>query len=105
MKEIILTKHAIERMQLRNVSKSQVENTVNKYTSTKLEDDGDTRFIKAFKRGGVSREINVVAKPTANHGKDIWLIKTVWVDGEQDPNFITRIFQALLRRIFGKKAV
>jgi NADPH-dependent 7-cyano-7-deazaguanine reductase QueF-like protein len=103
MKKIIFTDHAYERMYLRAVSKSLVQATVDHHDDSEYENDGDTQFIKTIKRSGNKREIHVVAKPLPKEGKDTWLIKTVWVDGEEDPKLLLKTFRMLLMRLLHRK--
>jgi len=103
MKKIIFTDHAYERMYLRNISESLVQTTVDKYDDTEYEDDGDIKFIKEVKRYGDLRKIHAIAKSLPDEGKDTWLIKTVWVRGEGDPNLLLRAFRMLLMRLFHRK--
>lgn len=103
MAKLIFTNHASERMSQRGISESLVRSTLESHEETKAEDDGDTRFIKSVKREGVRRKMHVVAKPLPDQGKDTWLIKTVWIRGEDDPNFIVRFVRTLLMRIFQRK--
>jgi len=103
MKKIIFTDHAIERMYLRAVSKSLVQATLDHHDDSEHEADGDTQFIKNVQRSGDKREVHVVAKPLPNEGKDTWLIKTVWVDGEDDPKLLLKAFRMLLMRLLHRK--
>lgn len=93
---IVLSKHVEERMVLRRVNRDLIEKTVYQADSSKLEDDGDTKFIKTI----AGRELQVIAKPLDDENK--WLIKTVWVEGENDPNpfwkWIVTLGVRLLRR-------
>lgn len=86
--EIIYTTHAEERMKQRKVSKTQIESAVRIPDEQKLEDDGDTRFIKSIRRPDKKmRALHVVGKPIEKRFLFItskWLIKTVYVRGEED---------------------
>lgn len=75
----ILTDHAKERMKSRRVSSQMIGFAINNPDERRYEDDGDTRFIKTVR----GRLLHVVAKPLPD--QDSWLIKTVWVRGEDDP--------------------
>jgi hypothetical protein len=103
MAKVILTKHARERMSLRRIDESVVKTAIEKYNKKEPEDDGDTQFIRDIKRSGQTRQLHVIAKPLPEEGKDAWLVKTVWIRGEDDPNFLVRIFHAIFGRFFGGK--
>lgn len=75
----ILTEHAKERMKTRRVSSQMIGAAMANPDERRHEDDGDTRFIKTVR----GRLLHVVAKPLPD--QDSWLIKTVWVRGEDDP--------------------
>lgn len=100
MPKIKYTDHARERMFLRNISKSMIRSALNDHDKTIAEDDGDTRYVKDFKRGGDKRDLHVVAKPLPNEGKDVWLIKTVWIRGEEDPTGIEKLLKTLWMKLF-----
>jgi len=76
--DIKFTKHAIERMQLRVISEEMVAKAIRKPDWTRLEDDGDTKFVRNV--DGV--KLHVVCKPLPDEGK--WLVKSTWVRGEDD---------------------
>lgn len=103
MKKIIFTDHAYERMYLRGISESLVHDAVDHYDEIEREDDGDLKFIKAVKRSGNLRQIHAVAKQLPDESQDTWLIKTVWIRGEKDPNPLIRVFRMLLMRLFHRK--
>lgn len=97
--KIILTDHAFERMIERSIQRSMVRDALHKPDKTSIEDDGDTRYERTIKQ----RNLHVVAKPLPEEGRDVWLVKTMWVRGEDDPNVIVKlvrrgIAQLLLRR-------
>jgi len=75
----ILTDHAKERMKTRRVSSQMIGTAIANPDERRYEDDGDTRFIKTVR----GRLLHVVAKPLPD--QDSWLVKTVWVRGEDDP--------------------
>ena len=100
MSTIKLTDHARERMFLRGISKSMIRSAVDKHDKTIAEDDGDTRFVKSVRRKGDHRDLHVVAKPLPDEGRDTWLIKTVWIRGEDDPNPIIKAIKTLLMKLF-----
>lgn len=100
---IIYTDHANERMFERDISESLVHKAIEHSDKHKLEADGDTQFIKKVKRQNRNRNLHVIAKPMPEQGKDTWLIKTVWIRGEDDPNPILKAFRLLLMRLFHRK--
>lgn len=100
MKRIILTDHARERMFLRKISQSLVQTALSKPDDRQPEADGDTEFIKSVDRKGEKRKLHVIAKPLPEEGKDAWLVKTVWIRGEDDPNFIIKTVHMLVMRLF-----
>lgn len=103
MKNLIFTDHAHERMFLRGISKSSVSLAMEKYDETEHEDDGDLKFIKHVKRlNNQQRDLHVVAKQLRDQGNDTWLIKTVWIRGEHDPNFFIKAIKMLLMSLFFK---
>lgn len=103
MAKLIFTDHAHERMYLRGISKSLVQSAVAHYHDTKLEDDGDTQFIKSVKRQQLNRNLHVIAKPISEQGKDAWLIKTVWIRGEHDPHPVLKAIRMFVYRLFYRK--
>jgi hypothetical protein len=90
-KQIALTNHARERMALRKISEAMISEAVNNPDQSKLEEDGDTKYIK--KVGG--RPLHVVAAFLADEDK--WLVKTVFVRGEDDPAPARPFWQKLLK--------
>lgn len=100
MTKLIYTDHAVERMYQRAVSKSLIQKTVNDPDKREREADGDIEFIKEVKRSGGRKNLHVVAM---SKGKDTWLIKTVFVRGEDDPSFAMKMFRMLLMRLFHRK--
>lgn len=103
MRKIIYTDHANERMYLRNISKSLVRSALDHHDEIEHEEDGDIKFIKQVKRSGNNRKLHVIAKPLPDEGKDTWLIKTVWVRGENDPNILIKAIRMLWMRLFHSK--
>ena len=87
MAKLIYTDHAVERMYQRAVSKSIIQKTVENPDKREREEDGDIEFIKAVKRSGGKKNLHVVAM---SKGQDTWLIKTVFVRGEDDPSFVQK---------------
>lgn len=102
MRKMVFTDHAFERMYLRRIPRSLVQATLENHDETRPEDDGDIRFIKLVKRGGTKKKMHVVAK-RLDEGKDTWLIKTVWIRGEDDPGFIVKTFRMVMMRLFHRR--
>ena len=102
MPKIKYTDHARERMFLRNISKRMIQSALNHHDKTIAEDDGDTRYVKAVRRGTEEHDLHVVAKPLPHEGKDTWLIKTVWIRGEDDPTGIEKLLKMLWMKLFFK---
>ncbi|MEL6272385.1 MAG: DUF4258 domain-containing protein [Chloroflexota bacterium] len=102
MAKLIYTDHARERMAVRGMSRRLVQSTVDGADHKKREDDGDTQFIRSVTRGGDKRTAHVIAKPLPEEGRDVWLVKTVWVRGEDDPNPVVKAWRLLLLRVFGR---
>jgi hypothetical protein len=92
MSKIVLTTHARERMMQRRISQSMIEQVVQKPDSKEKESDGDTQFAKRIS----GRKVEVVAMPIERSG---WLIKTVWVEGETDPNPLWVLVTKFLARV------
>ena len=91
-KKLIYSNHAIERRVVRRISKKAIQQTVLSADSTEREDDGDTQFKKTVN----GRKIHAIAKPLPD--QKAWLIKTVWVRGEDDPNILVKLPLTLLAR-------
>jgi hypothetical protein len=100
---IILSDHARERMFLRSISKSLIQSALDNHDETKLEDDGDTCFIKNVKRGDTTRKLHAIGKPLPDQGKNTWLIKTVYIRGEDDPTGLMKIIKMVIWRFFFQK--
>lgn len=64
-KEIVFSKHALERMEQRVISEEMVLQVVTTPYRTYLEDDGDTKFV-AKVDGAI---VHVVCKPLPDQGK------------------------------------
>ncbi len=104
-KNFILTDHAEERMKLRRITQDMIAKTLQKPDERESEADGDIQFIRTLDK----RQVHVVAKYLDDEQK--WLIKSVWVRGEDDPKPLwlriimlpVGILQQLLGRPKGKK--
>ena len=55
------------------------------------------------KRSGNFRKIHFDAKSLPNQGEDTWLVKTVWIRGEADPNLFFKAVRMFLMRLFHRK--
>ncbi|MBC7814566.1 MAG: DUF4258 domain-containing protein [Burkholderiales bacterium] len=97
VKNAIFTHHAQERMKLRRISDDMVLNAISKPDRREQEDDGDTKFIKTIS----GRPLHVVAAHLPDEKK--WLVKSVWVRGENDPQPIWKrillLTVSLIRRL------
>lgn len=103
-KNFILTNHAEQRMKLRRITHEMIAKTIQKPDEREPESDGDTQFIRTLEK----RQVHVVAKYLDDEKK--WLVKSVWVRGEEDPkplwmrlillpiNIIRRVFIPNKRR-------
>lgn len=89
---IILTDHARERMMVRRISQRMIQQTLENPQGSEKEDDGDTQFYRTLD----GRRVHVVAKPLE---RNEWLIKTVWVKGEEDPSPLVKFGLTWLARV------
>jgi hypothetical protein len=98
VKNAIFTHHAQQRMALRRISDDMVLSAIAKPDRREKEDDGDTKFIKTIS----GRPLHVVAAHLTDEKK--WLVKSVWVRGEDDPQpnwkRILLLPVSLIRRLF-----
>jgi hypothetical protein len=78
-KNVVFTDHALERAKLRKVTQAMMVSAITQPDRKQVEDDGDTRFIKDVR----NRNVQVVATYLNDEKK--WLVKSVWVRGEDDP--------------------
>lgn len=92
--KIIYTRHAVERRVVRRISKNYIQQAIRNPDRTEREEDQDTKFIKTIN----GRKLHVVAKPLAD--EDAWLIKTIFVRGEEDPNILTKYALTGVVRLF-----
>jgi len=100
--KLVLTKHARERMALRRIDESHIRSTISGHNRKEYEDDGDIQFIRNVERNGKIKVMYVIAKSIAEKGQEAWLIKTVWIRGENDPNPILRAIGVFFKRLFGR---
>jgi hypothetical protein len=97
-KGIVFSKHALERMKQRRVTHEMIVNTIQRSDQKKLEEDGDTKFIRELN----GRPLHVVSAYLPE--EKTWLVKTVFVRGEDDPkplwqqivNFAVRFIGSLV---------
>lgn len=80
MSDLILTKHARERMELRKITEDMVYSVIHSPRKTYPgKKEGTVKFIRTLD----GRDIHVVA--TLLPEKKQWLIVSLWVRGEDDP--------------------
>jgi hypothetical protein len=77
-KNVIFTKHALERIRKRRMSQDMIVQAIKGPERDFIEEDGDTRFIRDVN----GRQVHVVAHYLDDERK--WLVKTTWVRGEDD---------------------
>mgnify|MGYP005852142729 CR=1 FL=1 len=75
--DIVFSNHAQERLQTRHISRGMVYEAIRNPERSILEDDGDTKFIATVH----GCNVHVVCKPIE---KGRWLVKTVFIRGEDD---------------------
>lgn len=85
-KGIILTNHAIQRAKLRRVQPEMIVQTVHKPQSREKEADGDTKFTRTIN----GRTVQVIGFYDRDDSQ--WVIKTMWVRGEDDPSILRRVW-------------
>jgi hypothetical protein len=78
-KNVVFTDHALERAKLRKVTQAMMVSAITQPDRKQPEADGDTKFIKDIQK----RNVQVVATYLNDEKK--WLVKSVWVRGEDDP--------------------
>jgi hypothetical protein len=78
-KDILFTNHALQRLKYRRITQEMVAAAIKKPDRKELEADGDTKFIRTIDR----RSLHVVSMYLPDQKK--WLVKSVWVRGEDDP--------------------
>jgi len=86
----VLTNHAKERMQLRDITSHMIAEALANPHSTQEAREGDTKYIRFFNR----RELHVIAFYKANQKK--WIIKSTWIRGENDSLFLD-LYQSFTR--------
>lgn len=90
---IVLTDHAIQRARLRRIRPEMIVQTVKKPENREIEDDGDTKFTKTIN----GRKVQVIGFYDDDDRK--WIVKTMWVRGEDDPSILRKIWVWILGRI------
>lgn len=79
MTKIIYTKHALQRVDLRRLSKRSIEAAIADPDKVVTEEDGKKKFIKMQGK----RLYHVIAQYKPD--QRAWLVISVWVRGEDDP--------------------
>ncbi len=79
-KNVIFTKHALERLELRRLTQEMIFTTIIRPDHYREERDGDSKFIKVVN----GRQVHVVSVYLPDEQR--WLVKSAWVRGENDPN-------------------
>jgi hypothetical protein len=96
--DVLFTKHAMERMRLRRITQDMVIAAIKKPDQKKLEDDGDTKFMRTLD----DRPLHVVSTYLTDEKK--WLVKSVWVRGEDDPQPLWKRLLSAIWGVFFKKS-
>jgi hypothetical protein len=100
-KNFVLTDHARQRMKLRRITEAMVTQALSKPQEKVNEADGDIKFIRTISQ----REVHVVAYYLDDERK--WLVKSVWVRGEDDPKPLwwqmLTLIPRLVRRLFNPR--
>lgn len=78
-KNVVFSKHAIQRLKKRKISQDAVVKTLNKPAEKEEEDNGNVKFIKEVNQ----REIHVIANWLEDENR--WIVVSAWVRGEDDP--------------------
>jgi hypothetical protein len=86
----VLTHHAKERMQLRDITTQMIAEALANPHSTQEAREGDTKYIRFFNR----RELHVIAFYKANQKK--WIVKSTWIRGEND-SFLVELYYNFTR--------
>lgn len=82
-KNLIFTRHSLERLAGRTLNQYSIHDTVNYPDDKKEAKAGQVKFIKTVN----NRQIHVVAKLLPDQQK--WLIISAWVRGEEDKEPLT----------------
>lgn len=81
---VVFTKHAEERMVLRNLNQDMIIQVMQKPNKLHYTDDNKVKFIKKT----MGANIHAVCKPIPEENK--WLVISVWVRGENDKGEFVR---------------
>jgi hypothetical protein len=76
--EVVFTKHARERLEQRKISEEMILKAIETPYRSYIQSDGGMKFICRIN----GRDVHVVGQPLPEQRK--WLVKTVWVRGEDD---------------------
>jgi hypothetical protein len=76
--EVVFTKHARERLKQRQISEEMILKAIEMPYQSYVQKDGGMKFICRIN----GRNVHVVSQPLPEERK--WLVKTVWVRGEDD---------------------
>lgn len=76
--EVVFTKHARERLEQRKISEEMIIKAIEIPYKSYTQKDGGMKFICTIN----GRNVHVVVQPLLEERK--WLVKTVWVRGEDD---------------------
>jgi hypothetical protein len=76
--EVVFTKHARERLEQRNITEEMALKAIATPYRFYTQKDGGMKFILRIN----GRNVHVVCQPLPEERK--WLVKTVWVRGEDD---------------------
>lgn len=77
-KNLVFTKHAVERLQDRTISLDTIWQVINYPDAKHSKDEEKIKFIRTLDQ----RKIHVIATKLDQENK--WLIVSVWVRGEED---------------------
>jgi len=83
-KTVVFTKHARERMNLRNIGEDMIIQIMRNPSQTFDADDGKIKFIGK----AMGAKIHAICKPLPDENK--WIVITLWVRGENDDGTFTK---------------
>jgi hypothetical protein len=86
-KNVIFTRHGLQRLYLRNISKEMAVQAIQLPDKKEKEPGENAKFIKSI--GG--REVHIVA--TYLRSERQWMVVSAWVRGEDDPPLWKRIMR------------
>lgn len=96
-KNVLFTDHALQRLKHRRITQDMIVSAIKQPDRKALEDDGDTKFIKVINQ----RNLHVVSVYLKDEKK--WLVKSVWVRGEEDPKPLWLRILLLPLRLFQRR--